>query len=341
MDGPGFGLSFPFSFERGKNRSFCYQFPKLIKLISSFALSIIKFKLTRMTSTTNTEQYPVIRKVLRFGAETSIPDFDVCRLTFYLKCCILGCGMDAVVDARFLDYANAHCLSGPEQLYALQLALGEFSLDRLINRAIFIDDQSTLLPPDISNAFFKTETAATIFNVQLAGTSSVHVRKVMLCTTQWINEIYVLSIAALKDSYGNLPVHFPLMAHETYHCLHCRGMQAHCTCEAGCLPTWNSCCSTIHRGVVCHECSTGGFIVGVRYRCLCCRDCDLCQMCYLSGEHDQTHAFEKVCRPNAPPLQLLPRGFVLTADSELQKEVEDIPSAVAVSIETAIVVWHQ
>jgi hypothetical protein len=84
-----------------------------------------------MTSTTNTEQYPVIRKVLRFGAET----FDVCRLTFYLKCCILGCGMDAVVDARFLDYANAHYLSAPEQLYVLQLALGEFSLDRLIRRS--------------------------------------------------------------------------------------------------------------------------------------------------------------------------------------------------------------
>jgi hypothetical protein len=53
--------------------------------------------------------------------------------------------MDAVIDSRFIDYTNAHCLSGPEQLYVLRLVLGEYSLDRLLNRAIFLDDQNNLL----------------------------------------------------------------------------------------------------------------------------------------------------------------------------------------------------
>ena len=305
-------------------------------------------QMTLMTSAAGSHRHqqssPV--QVQRFGEVTSIPDLAICRVSFYLKCCVHGCGMidaSVMIDPQFLDYGNAHTLGSPEQLYVLSLAVGAFSLDRLINRVVFLDDEKTLLPHDVSNAFFKIGTASTIFNIHDVRDpddphSSMQTGKVMVCTSRWIHEIYLIPIYELQDSFRNIPLYSPF--EPTLHCVHCKGTNGYCTCEAGCNISLNSCCVPMHRGVVCCECTIrGGFITGTRYRCRWCKDCNLCESCYLSGDHDQTHAFDKLLRTNIRPQKLLPRTVVLTSfcKETLSSLVEAIPTAEAVEIETATI----
>lgn len=40
------------------------------------------------------ENRPVLQSVVSYGQETRIPDHDVCRLSYYLKCCVVGCGIE-------------------------------------------------------------------------------------------------------------------------------------------------------------------------------------------------------------------------------------------------------
>jgi hypothetical protein len=282
------------------------------------------------------ERPPVIRRALRYGTATTIPDFDVSRLVFYLKCCIIGCGMDTNINLRLLDYSNAHQFPGQLQYLILQLVLKKFSLERLINRAIFLDDHHKLLPSDISNAFFAIESASNYFDIEPQSPlaeGTVQVRKVMVCTTQWINEIYIQSISSLQRSFKNNPSGL-IKPRKTLHCFHCSGLDARCTCEAGCPPLCESHCLTIHRGVTCSDCAES-YISGSRYRCRVCSDCNLCELCYENGEHDQTHAFEKISRTNIPPELLGARAFPLTADDDELCDIKEVPIAVALPIETA------
>jgi hypothetical protein len=283
------------------------------------------------------ERCPV-RKVARYGTATSLPDFDVCKLSFYLKCCIVGCDMDTAVDLRLLDYDNAHRFSGQEQYFMLQQALGEFGLERLLNRAIFLDDQHRLLPSDTSNAFFAIETASSHFNVEPqspVADDCVQVRKAMLCTTQWINTIYIQSIVSLQQSFLNVPTLMSDLGHQSLHCFHCTGLGGDCTCEAGCPSSFASCCTTLHRGVVCSECVKGN-IAGSRYKCTVCSDCNLCELCYQAGEHDQMHSFASIVKPNTLPELLGARACSLTAQEDCFCDTAAIPVAVAVPIEIAI-----
>mmetsp|Transcript_43040 Transcript_43040/g.104121 ORF Transcript_43040/g.104121 Transcript_43040/m.104121 type:complete len:464 (-) Transcript_43040:4874-6265(-) len=40
------------------------------------------------------ENRPVLESVVAYGQETHIPDHDICRLSYYLKCCVVGCGIE-------------------------------------------------------------------------------------------------------------------------------------------------------------------------------------------------------------------------------------------------------
>ena len=40
------------------------------------------------------ESRPVLESVVTYGQETHIPNHDICRLSYYLKCCVVGCGIE-------------------------------------------------------------------------------------------------------------------------------------------------------------------------------------------------------------------------------------------------------
>lgn len=257
----------------------------------------------------------------------------MCKLSFYLKCCIVGCDMHTLpVDEALLDYSNAHRLPSCQQYMILMLAILEFGLSRLINRAIFLDDEHKLLPAAISNAFYAIETTILHFPIDTASGDQVQVRKAMLCTTEWINEIYVKSIMTLHISFVNIPALIPSLE-GSFHCIHCLGLPGECMCLVGCPNSRFSQCLTVHRGVSCSECKARD-IVGSKFRCLQCTDCNLCETCYQ--EHDQLHEFERTTKPNTPAEHLGFRALPLSGVDDRLCVNHDIPTAVAVPIETAV-----
>jgi hypothetical protein len=176
-----------------------------------------------------------------FGSTTHVPDSDYCRLSYYLKCCILGCGIDFVFDLSLLDYqgdvASRLDQQGQEQLF--HLAHTVFRVDILLNKVIFLDDENVLLPQGVSNAFYhdveEEEETTTVDSQFIQSQSSenpydnttsgrgfhlgsppvslsaeVEGRrpdlqqhhhqslKVMLCSTQWLDEFYVGPISRLQ-----------------------------------------------------------------------------------------------------------------------------------------------
>jgi hypothetical protein len=176
----------------------------------------------------------------------------------------------------------------------------------------------------------------------------------MICTTDWLNQIYFQSALSMQASLRNaLPS--AELGNLTFHCEHCRGFDSDCTCESGCAPLYGvSRCRVVHHGIVCNGCSSSsmqeqaGFIQGPRYRCQDCVDCDLCESCYQTSfeEHDQMHAFERIARAGAPPQSLSARAECCSSSMNKNRDLEDdnqiqegggenIPIAIAVPIETA------
>ena len=281
-----------------------------------------------------------VRKVYPYGTTTSIPDFDVCRLSFYLKCCVMGCNMiPYALDERVADFERAHLYSIADQMMILKLAVSDFSLHNLLDKAIFLDEERRLLPAHVSNAFFEFGIARHYFPIkppwqQVESFSQVSEPKVMLCTMNWINDIYIQPIFSLQKALINLPTTC-LQISATRHCIHCLGIQSQCTCDFGCHTLTQSCCRAYHRGIQCSECRAG-FIHGSRYRCTMCKNCNLCRVCYEVGDHDQMHAFERIVIPLAASELLPARALSVTWSDDQTSGQELIPVAEAVPIESAV-----
>lgn len=141
------------------------------------------------------DQIPVLQSILAYGAETIVPDHDICRLSYFVKCCVVGCGIDMpLLDEVFLDYMTAHTLPPHLQDVIKHVAYRELPLEKLINSAFILDEQHVLLPRGTLNAFFEFKTASTYFTVRSFVINSgrqVYVHKVMLCTLKWLIKYYI------------------------------------------------------------------------------------------------------------------------------------------------------
>lgn len=156
---------------------------------------------------------PVLQSILAFGAETHVPDHDICRLSYYLKCCVVGCGIDMpLLDEALLDYMTAHTLPTHLQELIKRVAYRELSLEKLINSAFVLDEQHVLLPHGTLNTFFEFKTASTFFTINSFSIDSlrqVYVHKVMLCTFKWFQEYYIHPF--IREQQGNT-LRLPLVA---------------------------------------------------------------------------------------------------------------------------------
>ena len=154
-----------------------------------------------------------------FGSSTTVPHNDICRLSYYLKCCILGCGfgeaLNAVPVEVMMDYNNAHHLPTSLQQAIYHIVMSDFHPHKLMNQVFFVDDSSTLLEPETMNAFFEWSTTISraLRMVEqgssfLGGssdeqgqqaTSPNSLRKLMVCTSSWLNEYCILPLYRLSE----------------------------------------------------------------------------------------------------------------------------------------------
>ena len=157
-----------------------------------------------------------------FGFYTEVPTDDVCRLSFYLKCCVLGCDISLSADGyiirvnpdnhqqllplQLFDYNNAHQLPLEWQHLIFQLALHGFRLDKVLNKYVFVDDDHLVMSDDLANMFLQVNssheraTLSTLIHHQQQSRASASLppiqlppngQKVMICSSLWLTEIYL------------------------------------------------------------------------------------------------------------------------------------------------------
>lgn len=183
------------------------------------------------------------------GTTTTVPNHDVCRLSYYLRCGTVSCGLDIIVD-ELLDYKNAHKLPRARQDAIFKLAYDDFDLETLVNTTIFIDDENALLPRNRSNEFYQISKVSNILAVQenvLIGGEHKQVRKIMVCSTKWLEKYYVNplqnNLSRCRDddisSLFSALVLRSLLVDDSddeshAHCSHCKGGSGRCACKKGC-----------------------------------------------------------------------------------------------------------
>ncbi len=250
------------------------------------------------------------------GTRCTVPDHDVCRLSYYLKCGTVGCGLDIIVD-ELLDFKNAHKLPRARQDAIFKLAYDDI---------------------------------LAIHENILIGGEQKQVRKIMVCNKTWLEKFYInpllnnrerLQSGADMTSLGGLlavacaalianncdgesqdhcshckggsgqcvcqrgcPVKSSTQCSAARkHCSHCKGLDGICSCKEGCPPKPDSMCHVVHSRIYCDGCNMSS-IEGPRYKCNSCSSYDLCEKCYNQGKH-KAHPFERYERVGSTSTFLL------------------------------------
>ena len=229
--------------------------------------------------------HPRYGQIRAYGSTTSVPNGDYSRLSYYLKCCIIGCGIDFVFDVSLLDYQNSDNLDDDGKERIFKLANEVFRAEVLLNRVIFLDDDHILMPQGVSNVFYQVEAVSEFIQHQagplhiLCPTTfqvrrQIHVHKVMVCSSQWLDVFYVepmtrlvqqhlannaaTSIPSPSSTGGGLGapdailssnVNNPHPVSMYRHCDHCEGYHVRCTCTHGCPSSSTSQCIPISSSI--------------------------------------------------------------------------------------------
>jgi hypothetical protein len=122
------------------------------------------------------------------------PENDVCRVSYFLRCCVSECGIALDVPIIFLNHTAAHHLPPEQQQLLFSLALQAFRLEALLNRIIFIDDEHLVLPQNVSHSFVTATTPSDLVTLSRIFPSAVSLPttgKLLLCTSEWLNMFYV------------------------------------------------------------------------------------------------------------------------------------------------------
>lgn len=284
-------------------------------------------------STIRYEHPPVLQSICAFGSETLVPNNEICRLSYYLKCCVVGCGINIGIDEDLLDYMNAHKMTGEQQKQILEYSFNALSLANLINRAFILDDQHVLLPHGTLNTFFEFKTASTYFSINtffsVATGHQFYVHKVMLCTLKWMREYYIDPFVRYQQGNPVIEIQAIPVAEDDELSYAVVGDGSNNT-NHGVVVTPVDPPSPKLLPPVCRSCyQTIRSTERPFYRCAQCPNAEFCDTCYAEGCHDQTHVFERICRTSTE---------ALTARVEVLCErdasfVPDVPMAIAIPVE--------
>lgn len=289
--------------------------------------------MSSLASSIRYEHLPVLQSVCAYGSETLVPDNDLCRLSYYLKCCVVGCGINIGIDDALLDYMNAHQLTIEQQQQILRYAFSDLGVFNLMNRAFILDDQHVLLPQGTLNTFFEFKTASTYFSIDtftVATGQQVYVHKVMLCTIKWMREYYIDPFVRYQQGNPMIEIYATPVA-EDDEVSYAVGGDDYCHQGMVVTPILD------HRGVAnnllfrtCCTClETIHMNESPSYRCTQCPAAELCEDCYNAGRHDQTHTFERYCRTSAEYLS----ARVETLHEDNMSFIPDVPIAIAIPID--------
>lgn len=279
------------------------------------------------------EEAPVLQSVLAYGSETLVPTNDICRLSYYLKCCVVGCGINIPMEGVLLDYMNAHNIPLHLQEKIVRSAFEALSLENLINRAFILDDQHILLPQGTLNTFFEFKTASTYFSINsftIDTGQQMHVHKVMLCTLKWMREYYIDPFIRYQQGNPLVEIHAIPVALDGEYSDYVRSRR--CTQQHAVITITPVDPPETARGNIpsnCSACNQENF-EGPHYRCSQCTSFEVCGQCYNTGRHDQTHSFERICSPSSAPEPLAAQVEML---NERDSFVPDVPMAIAVPMD--------
>eukprot|EP00178_Gracilaria_changii_P021601 TRINITY_DN640_c0_g1_i1.p1 TRINITY_DN640_c0_g1~~TRINITY_DN640_c0_g1_i1.p1 ORF type:complete len:491 (+),score=64.54 TRINITY_DN640_c0_g1_i1:208-1680(+) len=235
------------------------------------------------------------------GTQASVPDHDVCRLSYYLCCCTLYCGVDIIVD-DLLDFKNAHKLPKPRQNAIFELAEEKFSASEMIDKTIFLDSTGELCGEN-GNIFLELKKVTNVLAVSssaLIGGNHTQITKVMVFRPEWLEQNYnePLRRRQQQETLSKLQ----LLARElqeiviedvpgtnSLHCHHCKGLDAPCGCTHGCQPKQTTKCSAVHhcdhcKGIEGEACSCEkGCPQGKHGNCTVIHFSALCDGCRVTG----------------------------------------------------------
>ena len=132
-------------------------------------------------------------KLTATGSSCTVPSHDVCKLSYFLHCGTVGCGIDIIVD-DLLDYEAAHRLSKVRQDAIFKLAYSDYDDDALLGKTIFpVEDGHPLLKGS-TNKFYSLEEVSSLIAVgsskMLIAGQQTTVAKIMVCTKGWLTRYY-------------------------------------------------------------------------------------------------------------------------------------------------------
>lgn len=287
---------------------------------------------------------PVIQSVVAYGSETLVPNHDICRLSYYLKCCTVGCGADLILNRHLIDYQNAHHLPLEFQEAIVRLAFNDLCLDTLINKFFILDDQYILIPRGTLNTFYEFKTVSEFFSIDpfavLSGGRQMKIHKVMLCTLKWLKEYYIDPFLRYQQGHPIVEIRAVRVPDQdiinrvhplTIRCIPGEGGRSGRREPAMASVSAVEGQDLVHRNIWCGSCSRTN-IRGSRYKCLQCLGFDLCEQCYSAGRHDQTHEFERLSYAGAEPEAMGARVETIPTDGSCAL-VPDIPMAIAIPVD--------
>lgn len=212
------------------------------------------------------------------SADVTVPNYDVCRLSYYLNCVTKGCDIDILAD-DLIDYQNAHRLPASRSDAVFKLAATDLKASEVIGNLIFLDDDHEILPSGTSNMFIKVTNVSNILAVQssiiIAGNAS-KVTQVMFFDSGWLesyyegplkrNQVRVLralgggAMARLLTQMESITIEEV----DSDHCDHCKGLDGKCACKHGCKPQSDTKCSVMHH---CDHCKGSEGACACNYGC--------------------------------------------------------------------------
>lgn len=136
--------------------------------------------------------------------ETSsqIRNSDVARIAFYLRCCVVGCGLSPNNHATPLElitnFVQARHLPLEYQNMMYKLAFEDFSLANLLGRVLHVDTHKQILPDGVSTMFLRPNTSEYILAMNHLGVYDADLRvpsfytgNVIICSFEWIQTYHI------------------------------------------------------------------------------------------------------------------------------------------------------
>ena len=132
------------------------------------------------------------RSMKAIGRTCTVPNNDVSKLAYFLKCGTVYCGVDIIVD-ELVDFHNVHRLPRSRQDAIFQLAYSDCDDDALIGTTIFpVEDGHSLLKGS-NNEFYEIEQVSSLLaadsSALIAG-QHTEVAKIMVCNRNWLKKFY-------------------------------------------------------------------------------------------------------------------------------------------------------